>query len=243
LFSSAAGFYGLGMAGGNIAQVAALVGDPARANMLAALMDGRALTAGELAFLARVSAPTASAHLGKLLDGKLLSVVSQGRHRYYRLASPLIARMLESIDLVAQLEAPPRYRPTGPRDAAMRLARLCYDHLAGTLGVALADALVARGHVVLGDDGGEVTAGGAEFLRGLGIDAQTAAKRHRAFCQPCLDWSERRPHIAGAVGAALARRCFEAGWIERLRDTRAVAVTTPGRRALQRALGIELPAA
>jgi DNA-binding transcriptional ArsR family regulator len=229
------------MAGGNIAQVAALVGDPARANMLAALMDGRALTAGELAFLARVSAPTASAHLGKLLDGKLLSVVSQGRHRYYRLASPLVARMLESIDLVAALEAPPRYRPTGPRDTAMRLARLCYDHLAGSLGVALADALVAKGHVVLGDDGGEVTASGTAFLRDFGIDPQARAKRHRAFCKPCLDWSERRPHIAGAVGAALARRCFEAGWIERIRDTRAVAVTTPGRRALRQDLGIELP--
>jgi DNA-binding transcriptional ArsR family regulator len=230
------------MAGATIAEVAALVGDAARANMLAALMDGRALTAGELAFLARVSAPTASAHLGKLLDGRLLSVVSQGRHRYYRLASPLVARMLESIDLVAALEAPPRHRPTGPRDAALRLARLCYDHLAGSLGVALADALVAKGHVVLGDDGGEVTAGGAVFLREFGIDPQAAAKRHRAFCKPCLDWSERRPHIAGAVGAALARRCLEAGWIERLRVTRAVAVTSRGRRALRQDLGIDLPA-
>lgn len=230
------------MAGGSIAQVAALVGDPARANMLAALMDGRALTAGELAFLARVSAPTASAHLGKLLDGKLLSVVNQGRHRYFRLASPLVARMLESIDLVAAIEAPPRYRPPGPKDAAMRLARLCYDHLAGSLGVALADALIAKGHIVLSDDGGEVTAGGTAFLREFGIDPESTAKRHRAFCKPCLDWSERRPHIAGAVGAALARRCFEAGWIERIRDTRAVSVTVPGRRALQRGLGIELPA-
>lgn len=229
------------MTGSNIAQVAALVGDSARATMLAALMDGRALTAGELAFLARVSAPTASAHLAKLLDGRLVSVVNQGRHRYFRLASPLVARMLESIDLVAALEAPPRHRPTGPRDEALRRARLCYDHLAGSLGVALADALIARGHVVLGDDGGEVTASGAKFLRDFGIDPQAAAKRRRAFCKPCLDWSERRPHIAGAVGAALARRCLEAGWIERIRDTRAVAVTGKGLRALRQELGIDLP--
>jgi DNA-binding transcriptional ArsR family regulator len=230
------------MAQGSIAQVAALVGDTARATMLAALMDGRALTAGELAFLARVSAPTASAHLAKLLDGRLVSVVNQGRHRYFRLASPLVARMLESIDLVAALEAPPRHRPTGPRDEALRRARLCYDHLAGSLGVALADALIARGHVVLGDDGGEVTASGSRFLRDFGIDPLAAARRHRAFCKPCLDWSERRPHIAGAVGAALARRCLEAGWIERIRDTRAVAVTGKGLRALRQELGIELPA-
>ena len=230
------------MAQGSIAQVAALVGDTARATMLAVLMDGRALTAGELAFLARVSAPTASAHLAKLLDGRLVSVVNQGRHRYFRLASPLVARMLESIDLVAALEAPPRHRPTGPRDEALRRARLCYDHLAGSLGVALADALIARGHVVLGDDGGEVTASGSRFLRDFGIDPLAAARRHRAFCKPCLDWSERRPHIAGAVGAALARRCLEAGWIERIRDTRAVAVTGKGLRALRQELGIELPA-
>ena len=236
------GSYG-GMAGSNIAQVAARVGDGARASMLAALMDGRALTAGELAFMARVSAPTASAHLAKLLDGRLLAVVNQGRHRYFRLASPLVARMLESIDLVAAIEAPPRHRPTGPRDAALRRARLCYDPLAGSLGVALADALVARGHVVLGDDGGEVTASGAAFLRSFGIDPQATSRRHRAFCKPCLDWSERRPHIAGAVGAALARRCLEAGWIERIRDTRALSVTGKGLRALRQELGIELPAA
>jgi len=230
------------MAQGSIAQVAALVGDTARATMLAALMDGRALTAGELAFLARVSAPTASAHLAKLLDGRLVAVVSQGRHRYYRLASSLVARMLESIDLVAELEAPPRHRPTGPRDLAMRRARLCYDHIAGGLGVALADALVARGHVVLGDDGGEVTGSGTRFLRAFGIEAQVAAKTRRAFCKPCLDWSERRSHIAGTLGAALARRCFETGWIERIRDTRALSVTGKGLRGLRQELGIELPA-
>ncbi len=227
------------MAGASIAQVAALVGDPARANMLAVLMDGRALTAGELAFVARVSAPTASAHLAKLLDGRLLSVVAQGRHRYFRLASPLVARMLESIDLVAAIEAPPRHRPVGPRDTALRQARLCYDHLAGTLGVALADALVAKGHVVLGDDGGEVTASGARFLSALGAEPP-AAKRPRAFCRPCLDWSERRPHIAGALGAAFCAHSFGQGWIRRIEGTRAVAVTPEGRRIFRETIGMRI---
>ena len=131
-----------------MAEVAALVGDPARANILDTLLDGRAFTATELAFAARVGAPTASAHLAKLLEARLLSVVKQGRHRYYRLASPLVARMLESIMAVAAIEMPPRYRPRSPRDEALLLGRTCYDHLAGRLGVGIAAALVARSQVV-----------------------------------------------------------------------------------------------
>src|SRR5262249_6713804 len=140
-----------------MAEVAALVGDPARANILDTLLDGRAFTATELAFAAKVGAPTASAHLGKLVDARLLSVVKQGRHRYYRLASPLVARMLESIMAVAAIEMPPRYRPRTPRDDAPLPARTCYDHLAGKLGVAIADALLARSQVIFNDDAGEVT--------------------------------------------------------------------------------------
>jgi DNA-binding transcriptional ArsR family regulator len=222
----------------NIAEVAALVGDPARANMLVALLDGRALTAGELAFAAHIAPPTASAHLGKLVDGRLLTVLRQGRHHYFRIASPLVARMLESINLVAAIDSPPRYRPTGPRDEALRQARFCYDHLAGRLAVALADTLVARGHVVLGDDGGEVTPAGAEFLRGFGADPAPAGRR--PYCRPCLDWSERRPHIAGAVGASLARRCFDLGWLDRVRDSRGVKITSSGRAGLARTFGLEL---
>lgn len=230
--------------GANIAEVASLVGDPARANMLLALLDGRALTAGELAFAAHVSPPTASAHLGKLVDGRLLTVLRQGRHHYFRIASPLVARMLEGINLVAAIDSPPRYRPTGPRDAALREVRLCYDHLAGRVAVALADALVARGQLVLGDDGGEVTPAGARFLGGFGIElAGPASRRYRAFCRPCLDWSERRLHIAGALGAGLARRCLELGWMERVRDTRAMAITPRGREGLRATFGIELAAA
>jgi len=225
--------------GPNIAEVAALVGDPARANILVALMDGRALTAKELAFAAGVAPQTTSGHLAKLTDAHLLTRIRQGRHRYYRVASPLVARMLESITLVAAIEAPPRHRPRSPRDAALRLARTCYDHLAGRLGVAIADALVARGAVVLSDDGGEVTAEGAALLAGsLRLDLAEVPRR-RAFCRPCLDWSERRVHLAGALGAALAERCFALGWIERLRDSRAVGITPRGRDALRDLFGFD----
>jgi DNA-binding transcriptional ArsR family regulator len=225
--------------GPNIAEVAALVGDPARAKVLIALMDGRALTAKELAFAAGVSPQTASGHLAKLSEGHLLTCIRQGRHRYYRVASPLVARMLESISLVAAIEAPPRHRPRSMRDDALRLARTCYDHLAGRLGVAIADALVARGAVILSDDGGEVTTDGAAFLADrLALDLGQIPRR-RAFCRPCLDWSERRLHLAGAVGAALAERCFALGWIERIRDSRAVAITPRGQIALRELFRID----
>src|SRR3974390_1088871 len=151
-------------AAANMVEVAALVGDTTRATMLAALMGGQALTGGELAFLAHVSRPTASQHLTKLVGAGLLAVTKKRRFNYYRIASPLVAQMLESIKLFAAIGAPPRYRPRSARDDAMRFARTCYDHLAGRVAVAIADALVARGHVVLGDDGGEVTSAGAEFL-------------------------------------------------------------------------------
>lgn len=224
-----------------LAEVAALVGDPARANMLMALFDGRALTATELAYLARITPQTASGHLAKLVAGRLLTVAKQGRHRYFRLASPLVGRMLESINAMASLEGPPRHRPHSPAEDALRRARFCYDHLAGRLGVAIADSLVARGLVELGDDGGVVTPAGGEFFARFGLDL--AAKTRRAFCRPCLDWSERRPHIAGALGAALAARCFDLGWLQRIRDTRAVSVTAKGRSGLRETFGIDLPAA
>jgi DNA-binding transcriptional ArsR family regulator len=225
------------IAGANLAEVAALVGDPARANMLAALMDGRALTASELAYLARVTPQTASAHLAKLTGSHLLSVTSQGRHRYFKLASPLVGRMLEGIMAVAAIEAPRRHRPASPKDAALRQARTCYDHLAGRVGVALADALMNEGHVVLSEDGGTVTDSGGALFRSIGIDLDAGRPRQRCFCRPCLDWSERRPHLAGALGAALATTAFERGWTLRLRDTRAVAVTKPGEVAMTRLFG------
>ncbi|HEX2654651.1 MAG TPA: helix-turn-helix transcriptional regulator, partial [Xanthobacteraceae bacterium] len=208
-----------------IAEIAALVGEPARANMLAALMDGRALTAGELAYVARVTPQTASAHLSKLTESKLLALTAQGRHRYYRLASPQVARMLEGMMAVV-VDGPPRHRPRSSGEDKLRFARTCYDHLAGQLGVKLTDALIARGHLVLTEDGGQVTAEGMRFLGKFGLDLKDRGRR--CFCRPCLDWSERRPHVAGALGAALATHCFDLGWIARVKDSRAVTVTQKG---------------
>ena len=224
----------------SIAEVAALVGNPARANILSVLLDGRALTATELAYVAGVSAQTASGHLGKLTEGGLLVVHRQGRYSYFRLASPLIGQMLEGIMAVAAQGQTPRYRPRWRGDEALRLARTCYDHLAGRLGVALADALVERGYVVLGQDGGIVTARGEVFFAEFGIDLRQLDHGKRAFCRPCLDWSERRPHLAGVVGAALAKRGFELGWITRLQDTRALAISACGRAGLAETFGIAL---
>jgi DNA-binding transcriptional ArsR family regulator len=218
-----------------IAATAALLGDPARANMLAALMDGRALTAKELAYAGHITPQTASEHLGKLTEGGLLAVKKQGRHRYYRLASSLVGQMLEGVMAFAEPE--PARATTWRGGEALRTARTCYDHLAGRLGVALADALTARGHVALGTDGGEVTEAGTEFLDAFGA---ALAPGRRVFCRPCLDWSERRPHLAGRVGAALACRCFELGWIARQRDTRAVAITTAGQEGFRAQFGIVL---
>jgi DNA-binding transcriptional ArsR family regulator len=214
-----------------IAEVAALVGDPARANILCALLDGRALTATELAFAAGVSPQTTSGHLGKLSQARLVVLMKQGRHRYYRLAGPHVGQMLESIMSVA-LAGPPRFQPRSKLDDQMRHARTCYDHIAGVLGVGLAERLIERGFVVLGDEAGEVTPLGSEFLSRLGIDLAGARAHRRVFCRPCLDWTERRPHIGGAVGAALAARCFDLKWIERRRDSRALTITAAGRRGL-----------
>ena len=223
----------------SIAEVAALVGNPARANVLIALLDGRALTASELAYAAGVSPQTTSGHLAKLTEAKLLTLAKQGRHSYYRLASPLIGRMLEGIMAVAA-DGPPRYRPRWRGDDALRTARTCYDHLAGRLGVALTDALTTREHVQLTDDGGVVTPAGEAFLATFGVDVPRLGGGKRAFCRPCLDWSERRPHLAGAVGAALAERCFALGWIKRVRDTRAVRIAPAGTAGFAQAFGIDL---
>lgn len=219
-----------------LAEIAALVGDPSRANMLNALMDGRALTAGELAYAARVTPPTASAHLARLAGANLVSVVAQGRHRYYRLASPLVAGMIESIMAVAAIEAPPRGVPSRV-SAALRDGRTCYDHLAGRLGVAIADGMVARGYAELDDDGGHLTPAGSAFLDGLGIVPEEG---RRPLCRPCLDWSERRPHLAGRLGRALCSHGLERGWIRKSAGSRALDVTPEGRRAYREAFRIDI---
>jgi DNA-binding transcriptional ArsR family regulator len=227
------------------AQVAALAGDPARAAMLHALLDGGALTASDLAGVAGVAPQTASGHLARMTEGGLTTVQKQGRHRYYRLASPAVAQMMESIMQVASGHGPARGRLSiGPRDAALRAARVCFDHLAGALGVAITDALVDRGYLELGSDAGIVTAPGMKFLAGVGVDVDTLAARRgkagRVLCRPCLDWSARRPHLAGAVGAALCARSLDKDWIRRIAGSRAVAITSKGQRIFREQFGVRL---
>jgi len=228
------------VAAANMVEVAALVGDTARATMLAALMGGQALTASELAGLARISRPTASGHLGKLTKARLIGVTQKRRNRYYRIASPLVARMLESIKAVAALETPARYQPRSAQDDALRFARTCYDHLAGRLGVALADALVNKRYAVLSEEGGALTARGQKFLTEFGADLTAKSGGRRIFCRACLDWSERRYHVAGLVGAELLRRLVELGWLARQRDSRALRLTPAGRRGLRDTFAVTL---
>ncbi|HTW51327.1 MAG TPA: winged helix-turn-helix domain-containing protein [Stellaceae bacterium] len=220
-----------------IAEIAALAGDPARANILTALLDGRAMTATELAYAARVTPQTTSAHLGKLTEAGLITATPQGRHRYFRLASPKVAQMLESIVAVAG-DNRPRFRPMSRQAAELRDARMCYDHVAGLLGVRIADAMVKRGYLMLEDDGGRITDAGARYMRELGIDIRVAGKGRRHLCRACLDWTERRPHIGGAIGAALAERWLALGWIKRAKDSRAVSVTPEGERGFGESLGM-----
>ncbi len=219
----------------DIAATAALLGDPARANMLTALLDGRSLTAKELAFAAHISPQTASGHLGKLTEAGFLQATPQGRHRYFRIASHSVASMVEAIISLAAETRPPARRTAWKGGEALRTARTCYDHIAGRLGVAIADRMVERGHIVLAPDGGEVTLAGQEFLAGFGADPP---RGRRVFCRPCLDWSERRPHLAGRVGAAIACRCFELGWVARMRDSRAVTITPAGQAGFAETFGV-----
>jgi DNA-binding transcriptional ArsR family regulator len=228
------------------ASIAAVAGDPARAEMLHALMDGRALTASELARVAGITAQTASSHLARMTAVGILAVEKQGRHRYHRLASAGVAQMMEAIMQVASHLDPPRPRlSVGPRDAALRAARTCYDHLAGHLGVAVTDALVAGGCVELGSDGGVLTGSGIAFLRRIGIDIDAlldhrGKRSTRILCRPCLDWSERRFHLAGTLGAALCAHSFANAWVRRIKGTRAVAITPKGSRVFREEFGAQL---
>ncbi|WP_274626850.1 ArsR/SmtB family transcription factor [Arvimicrobium flavum] len=220
--------------GPDIARIATLVGDPARANMLTALMDGGALTASELALEAGVSLPTASSHLAKLTEGGLLTVASQGRHRYYGLAGAPIAAMLEAIMGVAEAAGPKRARP-GPRDANMREARVCYDHLAGERAVAMFDRFVDR--KVLMRDGDDIALGpnGPSFFQAVGIDANSLAGQRRPVCRACLDWSVRRTHLAGALGAAIFDKIVAEKWARREPGGRTVTFSPKGKMAFEKA--------
>lgn len=221
--------------GPTIAAVAALLGDPARANMLTALMDGRALTMSELAAAAGVARPTASGHLSKLEQAGLLAADRQGRHRYFRLSGPDVAQVLEGLMGLAQRTGAVRVR-TGPNDAALRTARVCYDHLAGERGVALMQALRRQGWL-----GGErepaVTEVGRARLFGIGVDVAALDRGRRPVCRACLDWSERHHHLGGALGAAILERIVERRWACRA-DGRVMRFTPPGARAFVSTFGL-----
>ncbi|MEP7083643.1 MAG: helix-turn-helix domain-containing protein [Betaproteobacteria bacterium] len=224
--------------GPSIVGIAALIGDHARAEVLTALLADRALTATELAHIAGVTKQTISTHLSKLRNAGLIAMEAQGRHRYFRLAGADVAQLLESLLGVAFRTGAVRLR-SSPREPALRKSRLCYDHLAGEMGVFIHESLVQQRALVTRAGSLNLTAGGRQFFLRLGIDAAALPSGRRVLCRACLDWSERRHHLAGALGAALCSRIFELGWATRDRASRVVAFTTSGEKALRTALGAQ----
>lgn len=217
--------------GPDITRIAALLGEPARANMLAALMGGQALTAGELAREAGVTAQTASGHLARLEAGGLLVRRRQGRHSYFALAGQDVGEAIEQLILLAGRQGHLRTRP-GPRDPALRRARVCYDHLAGDAGVAMLDALLSDGRIADHDGALALTDAGRAFARDFGLDLSPRGRR--PMCKACLDWSVRRSHLAGVMGAALLERIYALGWARRLDGARIVQFSAPGEAAFAR---------
>ncbi|PHV38755.1 helix-turn-helix transcriptional regulator [Janthinobacterium sp. BJB304] len=219
-----------------LAQLAGAIAEPARARMLCSLLDGHARTATELSTLAEVGASTASAHLARLRDDGLLSMLAQGKHRYYRLASTEVARALEALLVVAGVPATP-FTPSTPD--RLRHARTCYDHMAGTVAVAMHDQLHAQGWLLDDDGEGEycLSEAGAAGMTALGIDVPQLQRQRRRFACACLDWSERRAHLGGALGAALLQLALRRRWAERELDSRALRLTPDGERRLLAALG------
>ncbi|MCB2011466.1 MAG: winged helix-turn-helix transcriptional regulator [Geminicoccaceae bacterium] len=216
--------------GPDIARVAALIGDPARANMLTALMSGKALTVSELAEEAGVTIQTASSHLSKLDEGGLLRPRRQGRHKYFVLATDEVAHVLEGLMGLAAGAGHLRIR-TGPRDAELRRARVCYNHLAGDMGTRMFDSLMARGYLVPEGERLALTETGATFAAGFGIDMDGLRKARAPVCRECLDWSERRSHLAGSLGRAFLARFEELSWARRDRKTRVVTFSQSGAKA------------
>ena len=219
-----------------IAAVAALIGDPTRANMLTALMDGRALTVSELAGAAGVTLATASGHLSKLDQAGLLEGERQGRHRYFRLSGPDVGHALEALMGLAQRTGAVRVR-TGPNDAALREARVCYDHLAGRRAVRLMRGLIDQG-LIAGEADPTLTGAGRSFFGGLGLDLATLERGRRPLCRSCLDWSERRSHLSGALGGAVLEQVTERGWARRA-EGRVVAFTPAGAQAFDAVFSLQ----
>lgn len=229
--------------GPNIAAIAAMVGDPARANMLTALLNGAALTATELALEANVTKQTASSHLAKLVAGGLIAVEAQGRHKYYRLADADVAGLLETLMGVAARAKALRTRP-GPKEPAMRHARVCYDHLAGELGVQLFDAFLKNKWMLPGPEKTyALTKLGRIKVQTFGVDIEDIEKGARPLCRSCLDWSVRRHHLAGALGAAILDEIFERKWATQRRSSRVLEFTTAGEAGLRRVFAFDAPPA
>ncbi|NKN39001.1 helix-turn-helix transcriptional regulator [Agrobacterium sp. a22-2] len=224
--------------GPTIARVASLVGDVARATILAALMSGKALTAGELARLAGVTPQTSSGHLAKLLEAGLVEAERQGRFHYYRLASSDVADALEALSILAASQ-PTRYFRPGPKDEELRLARTCYDHVAGKLGLAIADALQEREAIIIREGSAFVTNSGHDFLVDFGVDIHTG-RSAKPLCKTCLDWSERRHHFAGRVGTSLLNRMLDLKWIKRVDQSRALHVSPAGEQGLLKVFGVRV---
>ena len=222
--------------GPNIAGIAALIGDRARSEILTALLGGQALTATELSGVADVNKSTTSAHLARLVDAKLVAVESQGRHRYFRLADDDVAQLLESLLGVAYRTGALRLK-SSPREPALRKARVCYDHLAGDMGVLVFDAFRKRRWIEHDETGLTLSRSGARFCRDMGIDVDSALAARRPLCRTCLDWSARRHHLAGVVGARMLDRLYELGWAKRRRGTRIVDFTPGGEREFRQLFG------
>lgn len=220
-----------------IATIAALVGEPARATMLASLMGGRAQTASELAYVSRVTPQTASGHLKQLSQAGLLVLTQRGRYRYFELASPLVAQMLEALMVLANTELSST-RNGWRGGETLRNARTCYDHLAGRLAVQMTDRFLELGYIRFDPDGGKVTPEGLAFLDSIGL--KSPARSRRVFCLPCVDWSERRPHVAGILGASLLDFALERGWIERIKDSRALVITPNGRKGFEEIFDLDV---
>lgn len=223
----------------NIEEVAALVGDPSRVAMLLELLGGKALPAGELAHAARITPQTASSHLAKLIEGGLLAVEMSGRHRYYRLAGPEVAYALEALSAIAT-QKPIRSLKEYDQSKVLRYARTCYDHIAGEVGVRLTDRLLALGMIERSGRDFVVSQQGYDRFKHFGIDIDNVQKERRQFARQCLDWSERRHHIAGGLGAAMTSKLFELEWIARIPGGRAVRVTDAGLNGLADEFGLRL---
>ncbi|MCF8468368.1 MAG: winged helix-turn-helix domain-containing protein [Sneathiella sp.] len=223
--------------GPDIARLGSLIGDPARANMLTALLSGKALTASELAAEAGITSQTASAHLSKMEAGGLLAQRKQGRHRYFTLADDEVGSVLEAIMGLAARKGHLRTR-TGPKDPALRHARVCYNHLAGDLGVQMMDSLLLRGYLTPENEGLGLTADGRAFFEEFAIDLEPLEKLRRPLCKSCLDWSNRRSHLAGSLGSALLTRFYDLAWAKRLEGSRIVSFSAGGEKEFLRLFAV-----